>query len=87
MADEKKIDHGGFAFPTSEIRAPNGMVISPGSDGMSLRDWFAGQAVQAAVSGHIAHYGHENYWPPKDIASYAYEVADALIADRKGGAQ
>ncbi|MDX0930555.1 Arc family DNA-binding protein [Sinorhizobium medicae] len=52
----------------------------------TLRDKFAGQAVQAAVSGHLAHYGHENHWPPKDIASYAYEVADALLAAREGGA-
>ncbi|ASP50924.1 Arc family DNA-binding protein [Sinorhizobium meliloti] len=51
----------------------------------TLRDKFAGQAVQAAVSGHLAHYGHENHWPLKDIASYAYEVADAMLAARKGG--
>lgn len=80
------IEYGGFAFPTPEIRAPNGKVLCAGSDGMSLRDWFAGQAVQAAVSGHIAHYGHENHWPVMDIASYAYDVADALLAARKGGA-
>lgn len=78
MADEKKIDHGGFAFPTSEIRAPNGMVISPGSDGMSLRDWFAGQA----LAGLLAN----KYDVPDSAAFQAYRFADALLAARKGGA-
>lgn len=53
----------------------------------SLRDWFAGQAAQAAIAGHIAHYGHDNHWPAEGIATYAYEIADAMIAARKVGAE
>lgn len=53
-----------------------------------LRDHFAGQAAQASISGHFSHYGHESYWAPSGIASHAYEVADAMIAERdKGGAK
>lgn len=88
----KKIEDGGPAFPqldvTACVRDGHGDLIEPftsASGGMSLRDHFAGQAVQAAITGHFSHYGHENYWAPKDIADYAYDVADAMIA-RKGGA-
>lgn len=40
-----KIDQGGFAFPTQAICTPAGDVLSSGDDGMSLRDYFAGQAL------------------------------------------
>lgn len=54
--------------------------------GMSLRDYFAAKAMQAYLSGHIAHHGHESYWPPNDIATEAYGVADAMLKAREGGA-
>jgi hypothetical protein len=51
---------------------------------MTLRDYFAAKAMQAATSGHIGHYGHEiNHWQVKDIASYAYEMADAMLEARE----
>lgn len=82
MSGSKKIDDGGPAFPLH----PGVLPDWDGQNGMSLRDHFAGQAVQAAITGHFSHYGHDNYWAPKDIADYAYEVSDALIAARKAGA-
>lgn len=54
--------------------------------GMSLRDYFAAKAMQAYLSGHIAHNGHESYWRPEDIASEAFIVADAMLQAREGGA-
>ena len=51
--------------------------------GMSLRDYFAAKAMQGLVSGHFAKYGHEDYWPRPEIASEAYEIADAMINARK----
>lgn len=69
-------DNGVSAFPS---HGSMGEVIN---EGMTLRDYFAAKAMQAAISGHIAHYGHDNFWPSKDIASYAYEAADAMIAER-----
>lgn len=93
MTDSKKIDDGGPAYPQLDVtsceRDGHGDLIEPFtsvSGGMSLRDHFAGEAAQAAIAGHFSHYGHENYWAPKDIADYAYDVADAMIA-RKAGAQ
>lgn len=49
---------------------------------LTVRDYFAAKAMQAAITGHITHFGHDNYWNPKDIAAYADEVADAMLAER-----
>lgn len=47
--------------------------------GMSLRDWFAGQALafyNAGVSGGMP-------WPAKQsVAKHAYQMADAMLAER-----
>ena len=53
--------------------------------GASLRDYFAAKAMQGLVSGHFAKYGHEDYWPRPEIASEAYEIADAMLAARSSG--
>lgn len=47
--------------------------------GMTLRDWFAGQA--------LAWAGHHNWMSadPNDLAKRAYQMADAMIAAREGG--
>ena len=58
---------GGPAFPQDEFG---------GVKGMSLRDYFAGQALTRATS---------NGWPAKEIASWAYEIADAMLAEREKG--
>lgn len=72
-----QIDDGGFAFPM------------PGTDhnytetGMTLRDWFAGQALAGFCGNRIHLQSH----PPEITASEAYRYADALLAERKiGGA-
>lgn len=56
--------------------------IAP-SGGMLLRDHFAGLAIQGFLSGHFAHHGHENHWPYDDLASEAYEMADAMLRARE----
>lgn len=66
------------AFPQS------GAIGREPDSGMSLRDWFAGQAAcgMAAFSGTAGvSYG------PGDIAGRSYEVADAMLAAREGGAK
>jgi hypothetical protein len=90
MIGKKNIDEGGFAFPTSPIRGPNGRVLDHGSDGMSLRDWFAGQALAgmlAMPSDTDSGNFHNNCGEPfVGAAGYAYRMADAMIAARKAGA-
>lgn len=48
MSDTKHIDDGGPALPTVIVHW-NGAMIDRGP-GMSLRDWFAGQAMAAMLS-------------------------------------
>ena len=55
-----------------------GLAFSGGlyEHGMSLRDWFAGQSLANL-------YTHSEQSPDK-AAEWAYQVADAMIAARKG---
>jgi len=51
--------------------------------GMSLRDWFAGQA----ANGLLASTAHPKFDQSKpvvcsNVAGYAYEIADAMLAAR-----
>lgn len=88
--NEKAIETGGPAFPMADpfvAKQPkNGADAQRLAEGMTLRDYFAAHAMQAYLSGHIAHYGHENYWRPEDIAHEAYGSADAMLKAREGGA-
>jgi len=68
---------GGSAFPiaTSEWRD----VVHGGMEGMSLRDWFAGQA----LSGWLASFGaNQRVKKVDELVLFVYEVADAMIAER-----
>ena len=50
------------------------------AQGMSLRDWFAGQAL-AGMCADPTLAGEPDKW-----ATQSYRLADAMIAARKGGA-
>lgn len=60
-------EDGGPAFPGADVRFT----------GMTLRDWFAGQA--------LAHNYTENEGDPNKAAEWAYQLADAMIEARKAG--
>ena len=62
-----KINDGGQAFPRSYL---NGATALPG---MSLRDWFAGQAMNLLLT---------NDYDWRDLARDAYAVADFMITER-----
>ena len=72
-----KINDGGPAFPNDAA------ALRKEQEGMRLRDYFASRALQAWLSGHVAHYGHENFWALDAIAQSSYEMADAMIAARE----
>lgn len=55
----------------------NGWTI-PSIANMSLRDWFAGLAMQSLAAGDV----NQNL-TSEAIAAYAYEQADAMLAARK----
>lgn len=74
-------DDGGPAFPTENF--DNMMRERPvGFRGMSLRDYFAAQA----LAGHLASLAPGSWGSDtplaKDAAQGAYLVADAMIAQR-----
>ena len=69
------------AFPRPGFEQPAGL-----QDGMTLRDYFAGQA----LAGLCANHGFINSasWdaaPNAVIASRAYSLADAMLAEREKG--
>ena len=64
---------GGSAFPTE----PRGPVHGKAYDGMSLRDWFAGQAL-AGILGNPDF----KHCTTDEIVMTARHVADAMLAAR-----
>lgn len=67
---------GGPAFPIPEQRAFDGAGLVEGHPGMTLRDWFAGQALTGMIPGR-----HDVGAEPR-LAQSAYRYADAMIAAR-----
>lgn len=67
---------GGPAFPSQRL-GQDGLPESEAVDGMSLRDYFAGQA----LSGLIAHPESGDNADSQACASYI--IADAMIAERE----
>ena len=66
------------AFPISNPEiAKNLIAIGEHPHGMSLRDYFAGQAL-VALGGHKAVTARGIPW----LAEHAYMVADAMLAER-----
>ena len=70
--------NGGFAFPANAFTMPNG-DFDWGRDGMTLRDYFAGQA--------LSHFkcdpwsDNPLYW--ENVARSAYVCADAMLVARE----
>lgn len=60
---------GGPAFPN----VPSDIQYETWDEGMTLRDYFAAKAMSSLIGG-----GHT----PGLIASRAYEIADAMLAER-----
>lgn len=91
MTDLKApVKDGGPAFPRPMVwdyavrqteewqtEESNG-VIDDGAAGMSLRDYFAGRVLPAVYREHVEGGGTEQ----ASIAQEAYELADAMLAER-----
>jgi hypothetical protein len=68
---EKTIDDGGFAFPSDSVKKQY-----PTNEGMSLRDWLAGQALAGL------NFMETSQTYQKD-AEQCYLMADAMIAEKR----
>ena len=65
------INDGGPAYPTMYH-----------DNGMSLRDWFAGQALPVLISAYTFSQVN-NYVDHSEVIKEAYKIADAMIAARE----
>lgn len=76
------IEHNPPAFP--EVPADSNAY--EGRPGMSLRDWFAGQALSGSTCGLFS----AEFASPETaavMAREAYLIADAMLAESKKGGQ
>lgn len=83
---------GGPAFPEPVAIGPSGDVCLA-FGGMSLRDYFAGQAIAGmlgnstnidSINEQLRHSMEDGLFD-RILAMHAYEIADALIAARSSG--
>jgi hypothetical protein len=76
---EKKIEYGGPAFPIPPVGTGDPRDgMSSGSDGMTLRDYFAAAALPALIASAI----DLNHVKWDATAVHAYMIADAMLAGR-----
>ncbi len=74
---------GGQAFPTHPILYSS--ADQHLAQGMSLRDWFAGQALAGLVQLRAIHEAARDAGEPAEAltAQAAYQYADAMLEARK----
>lgn len=75
-------DDGGPAFPAQPITHLDGGISITTHQGMSLRDYFAGLAMQGMLSAEDEERGGLCVAGP--TARRAYAFADAMLAARAG---
>ena len=68
------IDEGGLAFPSEQSMNPDGLWNQTIEYGMTMRDYFAGQALAGMA---------ESNRPTTACAKWAYQIADAMLAERE----
>lgn len=81
---EKKIEDGGPAFPSEQGCTDQGwnQTYAPG---MSLREWYAGQALIGIIVGNAiidANRQEQSRANPETFAAVAQEIANAMLRVR-----
>ena len=71
----EKQNDGGPAFPTGLLHGQEGTVNGLPVTGMTLREWFAGQALIGLIK-----LGHDCY---DQVADNSYRYANAMLAERE----
>ena len=77
-----EVNHGGQAFPGEQGYTPQGWNQTYES-GMTLRQWYAGQAINALMLTQVesAKRGNVAENAIKELVENAFEIADALIKE------
>ncbi len=71
---------GGPAFP---VVSESGVGHAAAFRGMTLRDWFAGQALAGMLAASPSETGLQARSNALKAAVWAYEFADAMIEERE----
>jgi hypothetical protein len=72
---------GGGAFPQTSMARVTEHVFETG---MTLRDYFAARALQGMIASGVRSFDvHDSDTNPRYAARRAYEVADAMLAERQ----
>ena len=67
----------------NEPAFPTGTGVTPYKSGMTLRDYFAGQALAGTLEQGVENDMHYGWWhEPSKIAQRAYAIADAMLKAR-----
>lgn len=76
-------NNGGPAFPRTggEVPGPNTSEWVTPQQGMPLRDWFAGMALQGILAAQI--HGMNDVPSKGPFARLAYDAADSMLAFRE----
>ena len=85
MAD--KINDGGPAFPQPDLSAQGIGPNDRGMEGMTLRDYFAGQALAGmamSIDREYIRFLADGISGGHPTAKAAYQVADAMLLARSG---
>ena len=77
-----KMEDGGPAFPTKTMEAQDNEIVFTKYHGLSIRDWFAGQALVGFGLGTLS-----DAYTMKLASDTAYAIADQMLAARKTGGQ
>ena len=92
-----KVNDGGAAYPT-DWQQPNGRggYYHNTESGMTLRDWFAGQAMNSAIEDYtlkcrsgnahgkpcLPNFADTSNGQADEVAKIAFALADAMIKER-----
>jgi hypothetical protein len=79
----KTTNDGGPAFPCESYGHRNGKETTVPAQGMTLRDYFAGQALGGLCVPGLKD-GPITDWKFDEIAPVAWKAADAMLAAREG---
>ena len=78
------------AFPSKHIEQHGGHKIEVWTEGMTLRDYFAGRAlngmtsIQKVVDAlHLAHEQNDDEAAQNGLAEICYQIADAMLKERE----
>jgi hypothetical protein len=75
-------DNGGPAFPQNDLSSYGMGPAECSNGGMTLRDWFAGQALVGLLANERIN-ASDGAYTPKMAAEDAYTTADAMLGARK----